>query len=74
MKKNFIYLAFSLSCIGMLFSCTSEMDEFDDFQNAVVSRSVSTTSSLTYPISSFAQECSFSGEDLSEFEEMLSLM
>lgn len=46
MKKNFIYLAFSLSCIGMLFSCTSEMDEFDDFQNAVVSRSVSTTSSL----------------------------
>lgn len=73
MKKKFICRAFSLSCIGMLLSCTSEMDEITNIQNVAETRSVSATS-LTYPISSFAQECSFTGGDLSELEGMLSLM
>lgn len=57
----------------MLLSCTSEMDEITNIQNVAATRSVSTTS-LTYPVSSFAQECTFTDKDLSELESMLSVM
>lgn len=73
MKKKFICWAFSFSCIGMLLSCTSEMDEITNIQNVAATRSVSAIS-LTYPISSFAEECIFADDDLSELESMLSLM
>ena len=53
----------------MLLSCTSEMDEITNIQNVAATRSLSTTS-LTYPVSSFAQEYTF----LSELESMLSVM
>jgi hypothetical protein len=69
MKKFFLYLSF----IASLSSCTSEVDNLMDSQIQNTTRSVFEIS-LTYPISSFAEKCTFTNNDLNELEGMLNLM